>query len=61
MLAELFELEQIKVLCEHVSGIISSRDEDDRDFVILNAFMYIVIADVNVFSPLLLYRVRADE
>ena len=43
MLTELFELDLIEVLCEHVSGVISSRDENDKDFVILNAFMYIVM------------------
>ena len=58
---ELFELHPIEVLCEHVGGVVSSRNENDGDFVILDAFTYIVIADINVFSLLLLYRVRADE
>ena len=61
MLVELLELDPIEVLCEHIGGIVSSRNENDRDFVVLNAFTYIVIADINVLSPLLLYRVRANE
>ena len=61
MLAELLELDLVEVLCEHVSRVISSGDENDGDIVVFNAFMYIVIADINVFGPLLLYRVRADE
>ena len=61
MLTELFTLHLIEVLCEHVSGVVSSRNENDRDFVILDAFTYIVIADINMFSLLLLYRIRADE
>ena len=43
MLVELFELHPIEVLCEHIGGIVSSRNENDRDFVVLNAFTYIVI------------------
>ena len=58
MLTELLKLDPIKVLCEHVSGVISSRDENDGDFVIPDAFMYVVIADINVFGLLLLYRDR---
>ena len=61
MLAELLKLHLIEVLCEHVGGIVSSRNENNRDFVVFNAFTYIVIADINVFSLLLLYRVRANE
>ena len=61
MLTELLELHLIKVLHEHVGGVVSSWNENDRDFVVLDAFTYIVIADINVFSPPLLYRVRADE
>ena len=61
MLTELFELDPIEVLCEHVSGVVSSWNENDGDFVIFNAFTYIVIADINVFCLLLLYRVGADE
>ena len=61
MLVELLELHPIEVLCEHVSRIVSSWNENDGDFVVLNAFTYIVIADIDVFSPLLLYMVRADE
>ena len=58
---ELLELNPIEVLFEHVSRVISSRDEDDGDFVIFNAFMYVVIADINMFGLLLLYRIRANE
>ena len=58
---ELLELNPIKVLGEHVSRVISSRDEDNRDFVVFNAFTYVVIVDINVLGPLLLYRVRANE
>ena len=45
---ELLKLDPIEVLCEHVSGVISSRDKNDRDFVILNAFTYIVIVNINL-------------
>ena len=61
MLAELLKLDLIEVLCEHVSRVISSRNKNNGDFVIFNAFTYVVIADINVFGLLLLYRVRADE
>ena len=39
---ELFELHPIEVLHEHVSRVVSSWNENDGDFVILNTFMYIV-------------------
>ena len=58
---ELFELHPIKVLCEQVSGVVSSWNENDGDLVVFDAFMYIVIVDINVFGLLLLYRVGADE
>ena len=61
MLAELFKLDLIEVLCEHVGRVVSSRDKDDGDFVIFDAFTYVVIADINVFGSLLLYRIRANE
>ena len=61
MLTELFELDPIEVLSEHVGRIISSRDEDDGDFVVFDAFIYVMIADANMLSPLVLYRVRANE
>ena len=61
MLVELLKLHPIEVLCEHVGRVVSFWNENDRDFVILDAFTYIVIADINVFIPLLLYRIRADE
>ena len=58
---ELFEFDPIEVPCEHVSRIVSSRNENNRDFVIFDAFTYVMIADINVFGLLLLYRVRANE
>ena len=61
MLTEPLTLHPIEVLCEHVSGVVSSRDENNRDFVVFDAFTYVVIADINVFSPLLLYRIGANE
>ena len=61
MLAELLKLHLIEVFHEHVGGVVSSWNENDRGFVVLNAFTYIVIADINVLSPLLLYRVRTNE
>ena len=49
------------MLTEPFSRVTSSRDEDDGDFVIFDAFTYVMIADINVFGLLLLFRIRADE
>ena len=51
----------IEVLCEHVGRVISSGYENNRDFVVFDAFIYVMIADANMLSPLVLYRVRANE
>jgi len=42
MLPEMKEVNGAKVLCEHVSWILSSRDELDRYFVIFNALAYVM-------------------
>jgi len=51
MLPEPKKVNGTKVLCEHVSWIFIAKDEVDRYFAIFNAFVYIVIPNVNVFGP----------
>jgi len=50
-----------QILCKHVCGVIVAQKEDDRDLLVFNAFVYVMIPNVNVFGMSFLNRIQSNE
>jgi hypothetical protein len=50
-----------QVLCEQVSQVLYTGNEGNSDLITLDAFAYVMIANVDVFRSSLLDRIRADK
>ena len=50
-----------KVFCEHVSGILICRYEEQMDFPLLSHFPNVVVAYVHVFGAFLSYCIGGNK